>query len=59
MEIESYNIKLSLEEINSLLKILGRFNDIELESKGIIGKDREVLRDMYFTLQSKIDGATG
>ena len=47
MKIKSYNIEMTEAEITAIHKVLGRFTDIELEAKGIVDDQRELLRDVY------------
>jgi hypothetical protein len=47
MEIKSYNLTLTDDEIISVCKTLGGLTDPEFESVGVTVKERELLRNIY------------
>ncbi|HQM97254.1 MAG TPA: hypothetical protein PK705_09635 [Clostridia bacterium] len=47
MEIKSYNLTLTENEIIAIHKTLGGLNDSEFERAGIAGEERELLRNIY------------
>lgn len=47
MEIKSYNLTLTENEIIAIHKTLGGLNDHEFELVGVVGEEREILRNIY------------
>ena len=52
MESEKiFILKLNEVEANALKKLLGSMNDQEFKNFGIVGDDRNIIRDIYDSLE--------